>query len=295
MLPNGVQKPKNYEEAKFRYLNGKSIAKISNELSIERHKLSAHLRYDGIQIRQNGQKYQHNTSFFETIDSEIKAYWLGFLYADGEIRSFERHMLRLSLSRKDRDHILKFKNIISPESKISNYKARIRETEYKASRLTIVSKQIIQDLEKLGCTQNKTLTLTFPNNSIVPQQLISHFIRGYFDGDGSIVARTKRNKDGKIPSPCFSLLGTQSFLLSIMTIFCEKLQFTITKLHTKGNIFIYTKSGRNNVQKLYEYLYKDANIYLKRKKDKMFIATLPPLKRIQVQSENDVNSGNPKS
>ena len=116
---------------------------------------------------------------FETIDTEEKAYWLGFLYADGSVGSTDNR-IELGLAEKDLKQIEKFKNFIGIPNKIS-YRATSKSYRY-----TFKSIPCKTDLIKQGCVPKKSLILKFPTKEQVPQDLIKHFIRGFFDGDGCI-------------------------------------------------------------------------------------------------------------
>lgn len=83
-------------------------------------------------------------------------------------------------------------------------KISFREKQ-QAYRISIYSKELSDDLTKLGCFQNKSLELKFPTNKQVPDKLIHHFMRGYFDGDGSICFGQGQLR--------FSIIGTEDFLL----------------------------------------------------------------------------------
>lgn len=134
---------------------------------------------------------------FETIDTEEKAYWLGFLYADGTISSKE-NKIELGLAEKDLTHIQKFRTFIGISNKIC-----YRESS-KSYRFSFRSYKCKQDLINKGCVPNKSLILTFPSASQVPIALLKHFIRGYFDGDGWFT-NTKK---------CFQvgMIGTEDFI-----------------------------------------------------------------------------------
>jgi hypothetical protein len=134
---------------------------------------------------------------FNNIDTEEKAYWLGFIYADGT-NGKNNNLFRISLSIKDEQHILLFKKCIESEHKIT-----YAETNdpfgygggevYKSAILSISSKEISQALKKLGINGNKTTYSQLPQ---IDEKFWSHFIRGYFDGDGSITYSI--GKTGKV-------------------------------------------------------------------------------------------------
>ena len=112
---------------------------------------------------------------------------MGFLYADGGVTAKNnKYILALSLSTKDIEHLEKFKKNLNSTNPIrtkpgSGY---LPNTYYVA--LELYSKKLVTDLINVGCYPNKSLTLKFPNtNYFNDPSLIRHFIRGYFDGDGS--------------------------------------------------------------------------------------------------------------
>ena len=133
-------------------------------------------------------------------------------------------------------------------------------------RLAIANKHISERLTELGCCKNKTHIITFPSEEQVPKHLQRHFIRGYFDGDGDCTLNTSKSKVEKgvyIYSASYSLL-------------CE-FEFYMKKVGIKFNNIV--KSGKNiliyksvpstiSYKDYFNFLYKDATIYLQRKFDK---------------------------
>lgn len=137
-------------------------------------------------------EYNYNEKFFEKIDDEHKAYWLGFLYADGYIEPIYRKdkikafRIEIGLSIKDKNHLEKFLIDIDSNAPISYRKQMLGEKEYLSCRVRINNTKICKDLMRLGCTTRKSLTLEFPSENILPSKYLKDFIRGYFDGDGCI-------------------------------------------------------------------------------------------------------------
>lgn len=212
----------------------------------------------------NKRTYQVNDSFFSEL-SEKSAYWLGFLYADGYISKTE-NCIRITLSEKDENHLLKFKKDTQSESPITYHMNRYSE-KYpltKKARISIFSKQIKQDLFNLGCSSSKSLICTFPNLS---KELIPHFIRGYFDGDGSVYI-IKASGRMKNPGIGCSIIGNLEF----MEVLREKLSFNKEKALRQDkrltvNIRTLEFAGFNIVDKFYNFIYNNATIYLDRKKE----------------------------
>ena len=195
---------------------GMSYANIAKEIGTDRKKVSFYLKEKGygpnlkyVRLKQNqpNKKYV-DENIFETIDTEEKAYWLGFLYADGCVnRTSDR--IELSLKEDDYKHIWKFKNFLKSEHNIGKKQKVIKNKIFISYRLAITNKKLKYDLINKGCVPNKTKILKFPTEDQVPKHLIHHFIRGYIDGDGCIT----NNQTSKVS---LEILGTQNFLEGIL-------------------------------------------------------------------------------
>ena len=155
-------------------------------------------------------KYDFNTNYFNKIDSEEKAYWLGFLYADGCITHGE---CKLELSAIDKLHLEKFKQALNCNDKELRYRK-----EKNSYILYFNSVALVQDLIRLGCMPRKTFLLTFPTYEQVPKTLIHHFMRGYFDGDGCICMRRKKTNVN-----LFTVIGCRRFIESYKQILFENI------------------------------------------------------------------------
>jgi hypothetical protein len=97
-----------YTKYKEEYLSGVSLEKIGQKYHICPYRLGKALKKDGIVIIRHNQKHNYNSSIFELIDSEEKAYWLGFLFADGYI-SKNKQTLEVGLSEIDKSHLEKLR------------------------------------------------------------------------------------------------------------------------------------------------------------------------------------------
>lgn len=133
-----------------------------------------------------------NHHIFDILDTEEKAYWLGFIWADGCITNVKENKLNyafeLGLSIKDIEHLRKFCKFADiPETKIKVRKNNglNKDREYYLCRVQISSKHLWNTLNNYGCYPNKTTNEIFPSIKIFSKpELITHFIRGFFDGDG---------------------------------------------------------------------------------------------------------------
>lgn len=193
-----------------------------------------------------------NKDIFEVIDTEEKAYWLGFLYADGSVGSTE-HKIELGLKIEDIGHVQKFKDFVGLNNKIS-----IRE-KTKSCRFSFRSLDFKNNLIKQGCFPNKSLILKFPTYEQVPKYLIKHFMRGYFDGDGWICHTDK--------TECIGFIGTYDFVDGAIKEFNLK-QNKIADVHHENGAKRYQLYQKDEFIKFLDLLYQDATIYLDRKYEK---------------------------
>lgn len=246
---------KKYEIAKNMYLlEGKSLTQISKELSMDRGSLANNFKVEGIKVinKQNITKF--NEKYFDVIDCEEKAYQLGFLYADGAISS-TNNTIEISLQSKDYNHLVKLKCSLGFEEDKHIFKDDIR------CRLSFGNKHLKESLIKLGCTEKKSLTLNFPTEEQVPNKYLYDFIRGYVDGDGSVMIG--KNHLGKYVKPRLSILGTYNFLTTLL----EKTQWRQVKIQHPSNAYC-IEWGGEYVMDYLNLLYSNANIYLDRKYEK---------------------------
>lgn len=232
------------------------------------------LKYHNVELRKMGgmQIHTRNSNIFNVIDSEEKAYWLGFLYADGSVtqhggKNHQQSVLELGLKAMDEGHLIKFQSFLDTTAPIGDKEITLNGKKYKAKRILIYDKQIVADLIRLGCVERKSLILKFPTDEIVPKELKKHFIRGYLDGDGSIC-------DGS--SIVTSILGTREFLTELMEFLNTELSTTIRPLETKGNIS-YIRYFKDTPTVL-NYLYQNAKVYLDRKHAKYAVLVQLPQK-----------------
>lgn len=240
-----------YNQAKQRYLQGDiSITQVANLFHLDRGILAKNFKQDGIQVVNKQNLAQMNENFFDQIDNEEKAYWLGFLYADGAISS-SRNGIELSLKSSDINHLKKFSKSLEFHNK------HIFQDDIRC-RLNFNNKHMHESLIKLGCTPKKSLTLVFPTNEQVPPDLIHHFVRGYIDGDGSVMVGLNHRKERVVPR--LSILGTESFLKDLIATMGWK-QNQIN--HPSGAFQV--EWGGKYVFRYLQDIYNDATIYLDRK------------------------------
>lgn len=250
------------------YKDNLSIAKIyrllkENNITICKKRISKILTSNDVKLRtlsEAATKYEVVSDFFSTIDTEEKAYWLGFMYADGYVTGTK--IVGCKLSTKDEEHLIKLRNILSPTKPLYyDETSQGFGNNTKSVALILTNRNLFKDLVSKGCIQNKSKLLTFPNENIVPKELIHHFIRGYFDGDGSVTAGI--NPKGHIRI-LIGIVGTESFLSEIR----KALSLEDTKYlykYKNKDIHELKVGGTNVVKAIYNFLYKDATVFLERK------------------------------
>lgn len=240
------------------YLKGNSLSSISKEIRINRLTLTKYIKSQGVGVTNPARKYKYNDDFFENIDTEEKAYWLGFIYADGCINDRgKQKTLEITLQESDRSHLVKFINSIGGVADLITSKlVKLNYKEIPSSRVAINCTKMCEDLIRHGATPRKSLTLTFPK-SLKPY-LLRHFIRGYIDGDGTIT----------YPRLRISVLGTMEFLIELQNYF-EVIGATKTKLTRKRDNKAYSfEKGGSEVSLILYNLYSNSTIYLDRKYEK---------------------------
>jgi len=146
-------------------------------------------------ISEAKRQFHLDEHFFDLIDAEAKAYWLGFLAADGSVSS-RINTVKLTLAITDIDHLEKYRRALRYEAPVRDEGIRVNRANGKlhsshAASVVVRSKPIRDALIRNGVGPRKSLTLT-PWEG--PPELIRHYWRGVFDGDGSIGCYTARSK-----------------------------------------------------------------------------------------------------
>lgn len=259
------------------YNEGATISQLMLKYDSDRHRMINVLRIIGATIRPDhlthAKKYTIDDTFFERVDTEEKAYILGLLYADG-YNDTKNSCIRLTLAETDKVILEKINKILGHNKPLRFYERVSKNPNWQdAWALDIENKKMCLDLEKLGCMKAKTHILEFPTEEQVPSYLHHHFIRGYFDGDGCITSSISKVSDKRNPSYGISFVGNLPFLLKIQEILMLKLNFNKTKMSKRhknrvDTIFTLCYSGNKQVSLYGEYIYKNATIFLDRKKNK---------------------------
>lgn len=263
-----------------------TMTKIGETFGVSKTVISRVLKEQQIQ-NNDKHKYQCNYQAFKIIDSSEKAYWLGFLAADGCIykrKNSNSNFISVNIHSKDNEHLQKFLEFLNANIPI---KTIIQQGGYSnntpMSRITINSKDMVEDCVDKGIVPRKSLVLEPPK---IDEKYYLPFILGYFDGDGSIY-QTSQGAFG------ISIEGTKELLEWINSILhiANKLE---KRNNDDTNNYYIRCGGINKPYEIMKKLYDSCSIHLDRKYKKFQILQTVVLNRnIQRLSDNELLE-NPK-
>ena len=195
----------------------------------------------------------YNRNIFNKIDNEEKAYWLGFIVADGYL-NINKHMLRIKLGNRDRSHLIKFIKFVGGNEEM--LKSEIHsETGNENFYVSLYSKEVMNDLLSLGVEQAKSGKEKVCN---IDKKYYRDFIRGLWDGDGFI----RENLSG------IGLVGSEEVLAFVQNYFNDSLGVKPLKIYPHCNTFkIEYRSTRKAIPLILNHLYGDKDVALDRKKE----------------------------
>lgn len=275
-----MYEPKSPEELKGEIIlllkEGKTRTDIAKKYMVNIGKVTRWLKDFGINVKDYYEfRLSYNVHVFDTIDNEEKAYWLGFLYADGCVSynaSRNSYCIGFALKSTDFEHLKKFKDFLQDtrESAIRISTRTLNGKEFEACSYHIYNEHLAKTLINLGCIIRKSLTLTFPDSNVFKKpNLVFDFIRGYVDGDGCLSHKRK--------SPLISILGTNEFLTEVIKYLPQ-----FNKVYKSGNQFVVSTSG-DKAKVIANKLYGHATIYLDRKYEKF--------KALFEYNDSEINNG----
>lgn len=262
-MPNQFSHPWTVEEINYIKQNIRKLtyAKMGEKINRSYSSIQSKIRY--LPFQKKIKKYSINSYFFGEWTAKM-AYVLGFIAADGNVYKIGRiHSLHIACD--DLDIIEKIQKVIKHKGIIHK---KGRENGKISNSLRICDPFIFNDLIKLGITERKSLTFTPPN---IPAPYVHHFIRGYFDGDGSVSSRNNKYPNKLVVDIYTASKNMANFLYKTIAFemgnaYNGRLYIATTHQKTK---YYAVRLGHKSAVKLFKYMYKDANgLYLKRKYDK---------------------------
>ena len=253
--------------------SGNSITDISDELKMDMDTIrnianEYNLIISVKKVSRDIKNIDFNDNYFENIDTEEKAYFLGLIYSDGNVREHNGgYYLSIELKREDKYILEKLATELKCKNKIYD---RDRKTNFGESHMSNFtscnSKKIFDDLARFNIVPDKSHTTTsFINiEELIPNNLIKHFLRGLIDGDGTISKRytTRQN-----------VIAIYQNEINFCYEFDRLLKKSMNDYDLYENIIVNKNTGVYNlryrriddIKKICDFLYNGSSIYLKRK------------------------------
>lgn len=244
---------------------GMTATEIAKIFKTSRQVVYRKLKEIGVTIPNYHNALKFDNTVFDTIDTEEKAYWLGFLYADGYV-SKNSNSVELSLKGSDIKHLEKFNTFIGNKIPVKLGISTCNGKIFSRCRCNVANKHFHNRLIELGCVPQKSLILRFPSLTIFSSvSLIRHFVRGYVDGDGSLSYTTT----GRLT---IQIIGTKEFLSKIISLYpmCFNDVKHKDKRHPNSNTYIISCNCAK-ADMFAKILYDNSNIYLDRKYERFAV------------------------
>lgn len=250
------------EEINFLKENYKTMTYKQLSEKLDRTKAAIDLKINRLGLKKD--KYTYNHDYFENIDSPQKAYWLGFIYADGGVSINQKTNsceLSIKLQASDYGHLRKFNQALDGNVDVSfdTRKCNLNDKMYDSCQIRFYSSKLVNDLGRYGVIPNKTLAIRFPN---IDKRLYADFIRGFFDGDGCVYENKKKNGQSSIAANF--TCGSIEFLEDLRSILYENgiCSYIVTWKDKAPKLII---GGMKNTHHFLYYIYNNKSEYLDRK------------------------------
>ena len=248
------------------YQEGKTAKEISSLLGFKYHQpvYNYFKKMGWGRTGKTGKRiYKVNKDFFKCINTEEKAYILGFICADGHIES---DRLTITVSIRDKDILEKIRNAMHSNHPIKEIQRTNPYKKANREKLTLVelmmgSVELVKPLFNMGLTTNKTYTLSGNILKYVPKYLMRDFLRGYFDGDGNVSFGKRYNSGYKYN---INICGNEDFLLKSFQTYFPSNNKLYKDLHSR-QCYVWKISQRDKVKDFMYYLYYNSSIFLQRK------------------------------
>lgn len=246
-------------------INDKKLKEVSYDLAISESSVRKHIDAAGIPRKGSSignRRYSRNSHYFDNIDTPNKAYILGLLYADGcnHYEGIRPYIVTICLQDRDKHILESIKKELEYDGPIRFVPLHEKNANHKNQYVLAINDPYMSlKLKELGVVQAKSLKLTFPD--FLSQDLLRHFCRGYFDGDGNIYYYYKNNKCAT------QTVGTLDF--------CNHISDILNSMNIKNNIkhpkkcgdntFVIQTSGNKSSYNFLSWMYQDAYLKLNRK------------------------------
>ncbi|WEG18632.1 LAGLIDADG family homing endonuclease [Alkalihalophilus pseudofirmus] len=265
--------------------NNKFFSEIAEDYGVNWQTVSDVLRHRNIKIRTRSdikkkldsenkcRVYDINRNYFETWSNNM-AYILGFICADGCVHTHydeklnkSKNVVIISLEKSDIEILHKIKDEIGYEGEVHTYKSKGFNKESHYCTLRMNSVQLVKSLKSLGVTERKSLTIKMPP---VPEEYQLDFIRGYFDGDGSVGGQYPSNSFGIKTTKQqirFRLFSGSRDIIESMELILRNKGLKKKNINKQRSVYEILYSTKESI-KIYNMMYYDGCLHLYRKKKK---------------------------
>lgn len=243
------------QEIAQRHLSGERIYLLAREYNVWPSRIRSAIERHGGQFVSFD--YKFNEHAFDVLDNEQACYWLGFIFADGYVSP---EGLRINIKRSDEQHLHKFKAFMQADQSVGYDVSRAKGRDHLRAHIMIADRQFAKKLAALGIEKDRP----DPLRSVlsIPSHLIHHWFRGFFDGDGCA------HKTGDLtflgPEPILMLLRTA--LRDCGTLALRSIAPDGPRIIVKPSICRLHFSGVIQCRRIAEYLYRDATVWMERKR-----------------------------
>lgn len=228
--------------------DGLSVQQIADEFGVSKKAINNAIERFDLDYEPQYRTYYFNEHAFDVIDTEEKAYWLGFLYADCHCA---KKSTRIALAKKDKTHLEKLRYFLDGDMPISTIEKN------KSVSLELNSVHMVNVLQNLGIVPYRNHFHLMKKS--IPYYLERHFIRGYIDGDGCI------SNDYKV-----IVLGRKDSITWIRDVICFETRANKNKLRNRGKVVELSWGGRYIFNTITEYLYANSTIFMDRKMNRVY-------------------------
>ena len=254
------------EEIERLYLEGKTAKEISSILGFKYSQpVYNYFKKRGWYRNCKSGKvtYKVDIDFFKCINTEEKAYILGFICADGHI---SEDRLVITVAEKDLDILEKIRGVMHSNHPIKKIKRINPYNKTDRKQLTLVElmigrKELVEPLFNMGLSSNKTYTLNGDILKYIPKYLMRDLLRGYFDGDGNVFFGRRYTSGYKYN---INVCGNEDFLLKSFQAYFPSSNRLYKDLYSK-QCYVWKISSRDKVRDFMHYLYYNSSIFLQRK------------------------------
>lgn len=201
-----------------------------------------------------------NQNYFDNIDTEEKAYFLGLIITDGCIykKNSKQNLVNITLKKQDKYLLYKFIKELNSNKKPSS-------DGRGCYGINILSNKLVKSLEKFGVKERKSNSTIFPK--FLPKEMYRHLLRGIIDGDGNVAFNNRLNR--KVHKKALRICqGNYDFLQDIVDFLSNEIGINKVKIYKEqDNLWSINYTRNNDLIRLYNYIYRDVKIYMHRKKE----------------------------